>query len=94
MIFQKATSAKPTFDGQKVPDHRSLRKALDEEFVQNCRVRSPQRSGDDPPNRCYRSTRNHCLPVDPHHRAPHSVGEHFHFIFHFPCLNFFTGIKF
>ena len=74
MIFQKATSAKPTFDGQKVPEHRSLRQALDEEFVQNCRVRSPQRSGDDLPNRCYRSTRTHCLPVDPHHRARHSAG--------------------
>ena len=37
-------------------------------------MRCPQRSGDDLPIRCNRSTRTHCLPVDPHHRARHPVG--------------------
>ena len=60
--------------GKKFQNTAVYAQALDEEFVQCCSVRCPQRSGDDLPNRCNRSTRTYCLPVGPHHRARHPAG--------------------
>ena len=40
MIFQTARTVKPTFDGQKVAEHCSLRQALDQ--IQCCDVRCPR----------------------------------------------------